>query len=317
MDGNIIDIKRFSIHDGPGIRSTVFLKGCPLRCVWCQNPEGIEKRINLWYFENKCIKCDQCIDSCAYCALTAQNVHPHILIDRERCVNSGRCVQTCPTKSLCFDGKTVSHNNVVKELLKDKLFYDQSGGGITLSGGEPLYQPEFSLEILRTCKKYNVHTVIETCLFYQTETLKRFLEYVDLFYVDLKLFDIDEHKKYIGVDNNLIKDNYKYLASQNKAVIVRIPLIPGITATKYNVKKISAFVYDINRNIPIELMNYNPLAENKYRIMGKNYDVIKGMKPFADSDLDEFYKIVKTTGASIIQEAKRYLGGFNNDKGFY
>lgn len=304
MVGNIIDIKKFTLHDGPGIRSTVFLKGCPLRCVWCHNPEGLENKINLWYFENKCIKCHKCIPSCSNKALSIGE-KPHIAIDRDRCTNAGKCVDVCPTRALCFDGKEVSLENVVDILMEDKAFYSQSGGGITISGGDPLYQFDFSLEILKACKKENIHTAIETSMYAKRDILKKFINLVDLFIVDIKLFDSPAHEKYTGVGNELIKSNFEYLVSQKVNLLVRIPLIPGITATEENIRNISSFVYNAAaentfKSVPIELMNYNPLAENKYRLMGKSSEILKEMKPLSESGLNRLYDIMRNEEIKIV-----------------
>lgn len=304
MNGNIIDIKKFTVHDGPGIRSTVFLKGCPLRCAWCHNPEGIQSKINLWYFEKKCIRCNRCVSACNNHALGAEDSIPHIRIDREKCANAGDCVEACPTGALCFDGRTVSHEYVVDVLLADKVFYEQSGGGITISGGDPLFQPEFSLEILKACKNQGIHTAIETSMYAKSETIKEFLKYVDLFIVDIKIFDLNEHKRYTGVDNTLIKSNFKLIASEKDGVLVRIPLIPGITATRENVRQIAKFVYETKMSIPIELMNFNVLAENKYRLMGKENGIIKGMKPLTETELDQLYQVISEEGIRIVRETK-------------
>lgn len=304
MLGNIIDIKKFTLHDGPGIRSTVFLKGCPLNCVWCHNPEGIDHAINLWYFENKCIKCHTCISACQNKALFVQDNQPHIGIEKDRCTNVGKCVEVCPTTALCFDGQEISSDDVVKALSDDKPFYQQSGGGITLSGGDPLYQTSFSLEILRGCKNESIHTAIETCMYTNRDILAKFITCVDLFIVDLKLYDSNEHERYTGVRNELIKSNFEYLLSHKANILVRIPLIPGITATIENIKNIANYVYNTSKEIPIELMNYNPLAQNKYRLMNKNYDVLRGMKPFPENALDELYQTVINEGVEIVRETK-------------
>lgn len=303
MLGNIIDIKKFTVHDGPGIRSTVFLKGCPLTCLWCHNPEGIENKVNLWYFEKKCIRCHKCISSCGNNALLAgEGTQPHICIDINRCSNMGNCVDVCPTAALCFDGREISSDEVIRILLEDIDFYKQSGGGITLSGGDPTFQHAFSLEILKGCKNQKIHTAIETCMHVTKDILERFIPYTDLFIVDIKLFDSEGHKKYTGVRNEQILSNFKFLASRDVCLQVRIPLIPGITATEKNVRAISRYVFSINKDIPIELMNYNPLAENKYRLMHKDNAVIKDMKPLQEKDLDSLYRIMKDEGITVIRE---------------
>lgn len=304
MLGNIIDIKKFTVHDGPGIRSTVFLKGCPLRCLWCHNPEGIDNKISLWYFEKKCIRCHKCIPSCGNNALSiGEGTVPHIHIDTNLCRNMGKCVEVCPTNALCFDGQEISSDEIIRILLEDKEFYEQSGGGITISGGDPTFQYAFSLEILKGCKKENIHTAIETCMHTKKDILEQFLPYTDLFIVDIKLFDSVEHQKYTGVINEQILSNFKFLTGKGVPLLVRIPLIPGITATDENIRNISRYVARINKGIPLELMNYNPLGENKYRLMNKGYDAIKCLKPLSENELDSLYQIIENEGITAIRDS--------------
>jgi pyruvate formate lyase activating enzyme len=299
MIGNIFDIKKFAVHDGPGIRSTVFLKGCPLKCIWCQNPEGIVNKINLWYFENRCINCYQCIDACPTHALSAKD--NRIIIDREKCNNNGNCVDICPTNALHFDGRSISVNEIVKILVEDKAFYKSSNGGITLSGGDPMFQHNFSLAILKACKKEQLHTAIETSMFAKEEVFKEFIDFVDYFIVDLKLLDSDDHVKYIGQPNELILSNFKLLASTKKDILVRIPLIPGITTTKDNISGIASFVHSVNPKLQIELINYNPFATNKYRLMGLPYSLSEA-KPLSNQELDVLYKLIEDENISVRRE---------------
>ncbi|NLJ40238.1 MAG: glycyl-radical enzyme activating protein [Clostridiales bacterium] len=304
MKGNIVDIKKFTLHDGPGIRTTVFLKGCPLNCIWCQNPEGIDSKIHLWHFEKSCIGCHKCIAACDNSALSAGDSRNRIIIDRDKCTNLGNCVEVCPTRALSFDGRQVSAEEVVEILLEDRMFYTMSGGGITLSGGDPVFQPEFAIEILKACKKEGIHTAIETAMYSGQKTIERFFDHVDMFIVDLKIFDSKDHKKYTGVDNGLIKSNFEFIAAQKEDVLVRIPLIPGITTKEGNIRGIAKLVRKTGRKIPVELINFNPLAENKYRRMDKDYDLIRGMQPLSESELDFLYQILIEEDVEILRDTK-------------
>lgn len=264
--GNIFKIKRFAVHDGPGIRTAVFLKGCPLNCVWCHSPEGIDNKISLWYNKNTCILCGRCVESCPEHALEISGTgHRLISIDRNTCKLSGYCVSVCPTGSIEFTGESKSVSEIMEVILKDKLFYEKSGGGITLTGGEPLFQPEFSIAILKNCKKNNIHTTIETSLFCKKEIIDMFAEYVDLFIVDMKIANSDQHIKYTGKNNEIIRDNFSYLAESGKEILVRIPLIPEITDTEINLNDITEFVNSFKKEIHIEFLDYNTLAENNYK----------------------------------------------------
>jgi pyruvate formate lyase activating enzyme len=264
--GAIFKIKRFSVHDGPGIRTAVFLKGCPLSCIWCHSPEGISSDITIWHDKSLCIACGECVQTCPCKALKLlPDDEPQINIDRRLCNTTGDCVKICPTGAIQFTGSIASVSDVTNEIEKDILYYHKSGGGVTLTGGEPLYQPDFSTQILKDCRKMNIHTAIETCLFCERETINRISDYVNLFIVDMKLSDTTQHIHYTGKSNEIIKENFRYVAESCKAVLVRIPLIPGITDTKDNRNACEKFVHDIDSRIPIEHISYNPLAENNYK----------------------------------------------------
>ncbi len=304
MKGRVFDIKKFAVHDGPGIRSTLFLKGCPLKCIWCHNPEGIEDKINLWYFERKCIRCGSCLKVCPHKALSSGKKNaPFITIDRDLCTNCGECVKVCPTTALTFDSSLMEVDEAVVKLLQDKVFYNQSGGGITISGGDPLFQYEFSRRVLQKCHEAGVHTAIETSMQAKEEILRSFIGLVDLFIVDIKLFVSSEHKKYTGTGNKQILSNFKMLIENKQNLLVRIPLIPGITTSEQNLRSISQFVLEFSPQTGIELINFNPLAENKYRLMGKEHKFLKEMKPYTDDELDQFYSILKEVGVTTVRES--------------
>jgi pyruvate formate lyase activating enzyme len=309
MDGNIIDVKRFTLHDGPGIRSTVFLKGCSLRCAWCHNPEGIENAIGLWYLSRPCIRCRACLASCPEDALSADDDgDPFILINRRRCTKCGLCVAACPTAALSFDGQRLSSEAVAGTLLRDAEFYRRSGGGITVSGGDPLVQAGFALEILRACHEAGLRTAIETCLQGSWDILEGFLPYTDLFIVDLKLADARLHREYTGHDNALIRENYRRLAGRLGAsspsgdLLTRIPLIPGVTARPDNIRAIAAFVRDCDPRGRVELINFNPLAGNKYLLMNLDREFFLHMAPLDSGELAELHAILEAEGLAAVRE---------------
>lgn len=276
-EGTIFKIKRFSIHDGPGIRTSVFLKGCPLNCIWCHSPEGISYGISIWYSRNLCIACNQCVEACPNKALEfILNEAPYINIDRDICNNTGYCVKACPTNAIQFTGSITTVSEIINEIEKDILFYRTSGGGVTLTGGEPLFQPDFSVEILKACKKRKIHTAIETCLFCERDAINRVLDYTDFFITDLKLFDPVQHKYYTGKTNEVIIENFRYIAKSGKSILVRIPLINNITDTKYNIEEIVNFVHETDEKIPVELISFNPLAENNYKKLGLPFEMCSG-----------------------------------------
>jgi pyruvate formate lyase activating enzyme len=265
VKGTIFKIKRFSIHDGPGIRTSVFLKGCPLNCIWCHSPEGISNDISIWHNRNMCIACGKCVEACPEKALELiKNPISYINIDRNLCKTTGECVKACPPNAMQFTGSITTVSEIMSEIEKDNAFYQSSGGGVTLTGGEPLYQPDFAIEILKVCKNRNIHTAIETCLYCEKDVLDHISEFIDFFIIDLKLFDSASHKNFTGKTNEIIKENFRNITTTGKDIIVRIPLIDNIINTEKNLIAIVNFVKRINNKIPIEKISYNPLTENNY-----------------------------------------------------
>ncbi len=264
-EGVIFKIKRFAVHDGPGLRTTVFLKGCPLGCIWCHSPEGISRDITIWYNRNSCIACSECVRICPNKALQLSvDNNSQVVIDRKRCSITGNCVAVCPTTALQFTGSVATTDEILHEIEKDLIYYRASGGGVTLTGGEPLAQADFSFEILKECRKRDIHTAVETCLFCERDILKKIADNTDLFIIDLKIFDSAKHKHYTGKENEIIKDNFHYLAGIGKDILVRIPLVEGITDTFDNLNAIKVFVKKTNKKIPVEMIKFNPLAVNNY-----------------------------------------------------
>ena len=297
--GIVFDIKTFAIHDGPGIRTTVFLKGCPLRCLWCQNPEGLEIQPQIWHFPAKCIGCKQCEAVCPHNAIEVGTEH---WINRELCCRCGLCADTCVTNSLAFDSKEMTVDEVTGRVLEDVVFYRNSHGGVTLSGGEATFQYSFSLALLQEFKRKNLHTAIESCMHCSPDVWKQFFPLIDKFIVDLKCMDSNQHKAFTGMDNHMILENFRILAENKEDILVRIPMIPGMTATHENVAAISSFVYSIRKTIPVELINYNPLAPGKYRIMGKQYCLDSDCNPLSRARLAELEEVVRDCGLQVVSQ---------------
>ena len=289
IKGVIFDIKRFAIHDGEGIRTTLFVKGCPLRCPWCHNPEGRQKDIELMWFSSRCVRCGECERTCSQNAVHLD--HGKVRIDRKACTLNADCTAACPGNALKLNGWVISAEQVVNEVLKDEVFY-MSKGGVTLSGGDPFAQTEFSLAALRLCKGKGINTTVETCLYAKEEDVLRFVPVVDQFFVDIKIFDDEQHKKVVGVSNEGILRNFKALCDANANICVRIPLIPGFTNDDKNIRDIARFVAATNKNIGIELLNYNPLAENKFSTLDEIYTVGTGVQPLSEKEMKEKRKIV-------------------------
>jgi pyruvate formate lyase activating enzyme len=269
-EGLIFDIKRFAIHDGPGIRTTVFLKGCPLRCWWCHNPEGIRPVSEPMYFEYKCIECRTCAGVCPAGAIALEN-GTHYL-EREKCTGCGVCSEACPTGALRLAGRVITVEGLLQELEKDVLFYDNSGGGVTFSGGEPLMQHRFLMEALRECKKRDLSTALDTSGYAAGDVFAAVLDYVDIFLFDLKLADDGEHRKYTGVSNAPIKNNLRLLAEAGRGsdVILRLPVVPGVTDTEQNIAGLLDIVLPLKGIRRIDLLPFHDVSE-KYCRLGREY----------------------------------------------
>lgn len=265
------DIRRYSINDGPGIRITLFMKGCPLSCIWCHNPEGISLQKEKMYTRKKCIGCQTCVE---YCPHQALKLTPNgILTDRELCRLCDQCVAVCPTKAMEISGTEYSLDYLMREIEKETIFMDRSGGGVTFCGGEPLMHPDTLLELLRRCRTLGIHRTIDTTLFASPEVVSRVMEETDLFLVDLKLMDSGKHCYYCGVPNDRILSNLRMVAEAGKELLIRIPLIEGINADEENIRQSARFLFELPwKQKKVHLLPYHDIARNKHEKLGTRYN---------------------------------------------
>ncbi|MFH1084969.1 MAG: glycyl-radical enzyme activating protein [Chloroflexota bacterium] len=269
ITGIVTNIQRFSIHDGPGIRTTVFLKGCNLRCFWCHNPETLSSKPELQLFLERCIACGECFRRCEHGG--------HVMVDgvrqyrRDLCVGCGRCAETCYAEALVLVGQEKTSDEVVEEVLRDRPFYETSNGGVTLSGGEPLLQLEFSRAILERCKAEGLHTAIESALNFPWERVAALLSVTDLVMLDVKLIDSNKHRACTGVPNERILENVLRLGQEPQPLIVRTPVVPGVNDTPEEIAAIARFVAQLPNLMYYELLPFHPMARGKYNSLDLDY----------------------------------------------
>jgi len=271
-DGAVVfDVKRYAINDGPGIRITIFLKGCPLACRWCHNPESISTRVQKMYSREKCLGCGECVGICPIeaCELTAEG----IVTDNSTCLRCGLCAEVCPARATEMSGHYESIADLLKVIEKERPFFDQSGGGVTFSGGEPLLFPEFLTEVLDACGRMQIHRTIDTSGLASTRTILNIAKRTDLFLYDLKLMNSDKHKQWTGVGNRRILQNLEALAKTGADIQVRIPLIKGVNSDEQNIEATAAYVAALpGPRKTIRLLPYHNLAEGKSVKLGRAYD---------------------------------------------
>ncbi|TFF98523.1 MAG: glycyl-radical enzyme activating protein [Promethearchaeota archaeon] len=302
--GLIFEIQKLSTEDGPGIRTTVFLKHCPLKCIWCHNPESIPQKPILEWLEHKCIGCEMCVNTCKQHALSFDKNGLHI--DRENCISCGECVEECPSTALHMFGMWWDLEDLFHEINKDRVYYSKSGGGITVSGGEPTLQPGFVEALLRKCKENGISTALDTCGFASKETYNKILPYVDLTLLDIKHIDDKKHKEYTGVSNKKILANAKWLAKyikeNDKKLWIRTPLIPKYTATVENIRGIGNFIVSELENIPNrwDLLAFNNLCKDKYERLDLDW-TLKEVPLMEIKEIERLFEAGKATGVKNIQ----------------
>ncbi len=259
----IFDIQSYSIHDGPGIRTTVFFKGCPLSCKWCHNPESNEHRPQLMYYAVKCVGCGQCVHTCPNSAISFND--GKVQTNRDLCINCGLCERACLYRARKLSGKMMNVDEVFEKVNSDKIFYEKSEGGITVSGGEPLASPRFVNQLLKKCKAEGIHTVIETCGYASIESIKLALEYADLVLFDIKAMDSELHLKLTGVKNEAILSNCDFIKNTlEKTMVIRIPIVPGYNDSNENMRSTAAFIKNrLGADVPVHLLAYHSLGDSK------------------------------------------------------
>lgn len=300
--GIIFNLQRYSIHDGPGIRTTVFLKGCPLRCLWCQNPESQSAQPEIFFDREKCKGCGTCVKACPKGAIEIKDGKSRT--NRQLCKGIGKCAEVCPNGARNLIGRYATAGEVFKEVKEDEIFYWRSGGGVTLSGGEPLAQPEFVIALLKLCKDAGINTALDTSGYTKWGTFKRVLEYVDLVLYDFKHMDPVEHKKYTGVSNELILDNVRRIHHElSITILARVPIIPGYNDSVENIKATARFIAkELDKSVKVHLLPYHRLGEVKYERLerpGKPFSV----KPPSEEHMAELKKIVESFGLTV------FIGG--------
>ena len=297
ITGCIFNIERFATRDGPGIRTTVFLKGCPLSCLWCSNPESMKPYPQLFFFENLCQRCGQCVPVCPNKATSADPNDGTISIDRNLCNGCGKCVETCQAKAREISGKIMTIDEVMDEVRKDSLFYQNSGGGVTVSGGEPTLQPEFVCELLKQCQRAAFHTCLDTCGVVQPEVLDRILEHTSLVLFDNKHMNPEKHKEYTGVDNDLALNNLRMIVGKGKLVIIRVPLIPNHNDSEENIRNLATLMNELGLT-RIDLLPYHSMGKTKYDRLGIKYK-LGDLKPYEGNQVEEIKAMLESYGLKV------------------
>lgn len=298
MTGTVFNTQKFSIHDGTGIRTLIFMKGCPLRCIWCSNPESQRTGPEVMFVRSKCTGCGKCAALCREAAVDDVTFD----IDRSRCVKCGLCTSKCYAGAKKMTGRQVTVREMMELIEKDRIFYTNSGGGVTVGGGEPAMQHGFVEELLKACRESHIHTAIETCGYGRWQDICGMFDNADQIFFDLKAIDPELHRRLTGVSNELILHNAEQAAVRGKDVIFRIPLIPGCNDSLTNIEETGAFVGGLSgngSNVSIEILTYHDLGRDKYRWLDMDYSLEDTGKPDA-TQVEELKTILKNRGCSVV-----------------
>ena len=288
IEGIVFNIQKFSIHDGPGVRTTVFLKGCPLRCRWCSNPESQLSKVQIMYHSDNCVHCCKCVNSCPGKAIT-ETGDGRIHIDFNKCTGCLSCVKGCPGRALTSEGEYKTVDEVTEVCMQDAVFYEESGGGVTISGGEGMVQPDFAEALVLRLKGEGIHTAIETTGCVSEEVFHRLAPLFDLLLFDVKHFDSEKHKKGTGLGNELILRNLRWAHEQGLSVLPRVPVIPGFNADLSDAEGIATLIRDTGLS-QVQLLPFHQMGERKYEFLNRDYELTE-VKALHEEDLTEYRKV--------------------------
>jgi pyruvate formate lyase activating enzyme len=289
----VIDITRMTVHNGPGIRTLILFKGCPLRCIWCSTPESQKESAELAFFPEKCILCGDCIPVCPENAITTGNTS--VFVNRDLCNNCGKCASVCYTEALRLLGREYTVEELLDVAKRDTVAYKHSGGGVTISGGEPFQGLDFLLELLQALKKNEISVGVDTCGFTSRENIEAVLPYIDFFLWDVKHMDDRTHLELTGVSNRLILDNLSFVSDRGTPVYLRIPIIPGYNDSEENLLALCDFAEDLTSLIEIDLLPLHHLGKARYLALGREY-LFEGIPLVGDETLNEMKHLVESSG---------------------